>query len=96
MLVFNMYNMMCPDPHSSNHHPNQDNKCIHHLQGLFMPSYVFLCFLIDLSFSTPWVSLCIFSVTCLFSESTLPCLLSHFLSFSPSSSPSSFPLSLCH
>ena len=52
MLLFNMYNVMRPDPHSSNHHPNQDNKCIHHLQGLFMPSYVFLCFLIDLSFST--------------------------------------------
>lgn len=97
MLMFSMYNVMRSDPHSSNHHPNQGNKCIHHLQSLFMPSYVFLCFLINLSFSTPWVSLCIFSVTCLFSESTLPCLLSLFLSSSSSSSPSSsFPLSLCH
>lgn len=80
MLMFNMYNVMRSDPRSSNHHPNQDNKCIHHLQNLFMPFCMFLCFSINLSFSTPWVSFCIFSVTSLFSDSTLPCLLSLFLS----------------
>lgn len=80
VLMFNMYNVMRSDPHSSNHHPNQDNKCVHHLQNLFMPFYVFLCFSINFSFSTSWVSFCVFSVTSLFSDSTLPCLLSLFLS----------------
>lgn len=32
----------------------------HHLQNLFMPFYVFLCFSINFSFSTSWVSFCVF------------------------------------